>query len=90
MASRIILLNTEPNKSKYVRDEMFFRHYWLQIKQNVYSIGTFRATVETQFMVKVYRKIAKSLILTVFHFSINQHFSECKDVSHASIDCIIY
>ena len=43
MASRIILLNTEPNKSKYLRDKMFFRHYWLQMKQNLYSIGTFRA-----------------------------------------------
>ena len=81
MASRIILLNTEQNKSKYLRDEMFFRHYWLQIKQNVYSIGTFRAPVAT-------KKIAKSLILTVFHFSICQQFPECKDVSHASSDYI--
>ena len=86
MASRITLLNIEINRSKNLRDEMIFRLYWLQIKQNVYSIGTFRATVATQFIVKVYRKIAKCVILTVFHFSISQQFSKCKDVSHASSD----
>ena len=53
MASIIILLNTEQNKSTYLRDEMFKIHYWLQIKQNVYSIGTFRAPVATKFIVKV-------------------------------------
>ena len=72
MASRIILLNIELNKSKYLRDEMIFRHYWLQIKQNEYSIGTFRATVATQFIVKVYRKIAKKSHFDLFHFSISQ------------------
>ena len=53
VASIIILLNTEQNKSTYLRDEMFYIHYWLQIKQNVYSIGTFCALVATQFIVKV-------------------------------------
>ena len=53
VASIIILLNTEQNKSKYLRDKMFFRHYWLQIKQIVYSIGTFRAPVATQCIVQV-------------------------------------
>ena len=43
VASGIILLNTEQNKAKYLRDEMFFIHYSLQIKQNEYSIGTVRA-----------------------------------------------
>ena len=51
--SKIILLNTEQNKSKYLRDEMFFIHYWLQIKQNVYSIGTFRAPAATKCIVEV-------------------------------------
>ena len=53
MALKIILLNTEENESKYLRDEMFFRHYWLQIMQNVYSIGTFHAPVATQLIVNV-------------------------------------
>ena len=53
VASRIILLNTDQNKSKYLRDEMFFRHQWLQIKQNVYLICIFRAPVATKFIVKV-------------------------------------
>ena len=50
---KILLLNTEQHKSTYLSDEMFFIHYWQQIKQNVYSIGTFRAPVATQFIVKV-------------------------------------
>ena len=53
MALRITLLNNEQNKSISLHDEMFFRHYWLQIKQNVHSIGTFRSPVATQFIVKV-------------------------------------
>ena len=47
------LLNNEQNKSTYWRDEMFFIHHSLQIKQNVYSIGTFRAPVATEFIVNV-------------------------------------
>ena len=46
-------LNTELNKPKYLRDEMIFMHCSLQIKQNIYSIGMFRAPVVTQFIVKV-------------------------------------
>ena len=34
-------------------DEMIFMHCSLQIKQNIYSIGIFRAPVVTQFIVKV-------------------------------------
>ena len=32
---------------------MFFMHCLLQIKQNIYPIGIFRAPVVTQFIVKV-------------------------------------
>ena len=49
----IIFLNTELNKPQFLRDEMIFMHFSLQIKQNIYSIGTFRAPVVTQFIVKV-------------------------------------
>ena len=51
MTSGIISLNTKVNKSTYLCDEMMFMHYLLQIKQNVYSIGTFHALVATQFKV---------------------------------------
>ena len=44
----------ERNKSKYLRDDIFFIRYLLQIKQNVYSLGTFRAPVATH--IKKYRK----------------------------------
>ena len=37
----------------------FYIHYWLQLKQNLYSIGIVLAPVETH-IVKVHRKIAKS------------------------------
>ena len=36
-----------------MRDEMMFMHCLLQIKQNIYLIGIFRAAVVTQFLVKV-------------------------------------
>ena len=45
--------NKELNKPLFVRDEMIFIHSSLQIKQNIYSIGIFRAPVVTQFIVKV-------------------------------------
>ena len=48
-----IFLNTELNKPHFLRDEMIFMHCSLQIKQNIYSIGIFRAPVVTQFIVKV-------------------------------------
>ena len=49
----IIFLNTELNKPHFLRDEMLFMHCSLQIKQNIYPIGIFRAPVVTQFIVKV-------------------------------------
>ena len=42
---------------------MIFMHCSLQIKQNIHSIGIFRAPVVTQFIVKVLRKIEKSPII---------------------------
>ena len=59
---RIISLNTELSKLHFLRNEMIFMHCSLQIKQNIYSVGIFRAPVVTQFIVKVYRKIEKSPI----------------------------
>ena len=41
--------DTELNKLRFLRDEMIFLHCSLQIKQNIYSIGIFRAPVVTQF-----------------------------------------
>ena len=58
----IIFLNTELNKPQFLSDEMLFVHCSLQIKQNMYSIGIFRASVVTQSIVKVERKIEKSPI----------------------------
>ena len=46
-------LETELNKLHFLRDEIICMHYSLQIKQNIYSIGIFRAPVVTQFIVKV-------------------------------------
>ena len=46
-------LNAELKKPQFLRDEMIFMHCSLQIKQNIYSIGIFRAPVVTQFIVKV-------------------------------------
>ena len=46
-------LNTELIKAHFLRYEMIFMHCSLQIKQNMYSIGIFRAPVVTQFIVKV-------------------------------------
>ena len=40
-------------KSTQLRDEMFFIHYSLRTMQNLYSIGSFRAPVATQVIVKV-------------------------------------
>ena len=48
----IIFLNTELKKLHFLHDERIFMHCSLQIKQNVYSIGIFRAPVVTQFIVK--------------------------------------
>ena len=49
----IITLNTELNKPQFLCDEMMFLHCSLQIKQNIYSIGTCRPPAVTHFIVKV-------------------------------------
>ena len=46
----IIFLNTELNKLHFLRDERIFMHCSLQIKQNIYSIGIYRAHVVTNFL----------------------------------------
>ena len=50
---RTIFLNIELKKPHLLVDEIVFIHCSLQIKQNIYSIGIFRALVEPQFIVKV-------------------------------------
>ena len=46
-------LEYRTKQATLLRDEMIFMHCSLQIKQNIYSIGIFRAPVVTQFIVKV-------------------------------------
>ena len=46
-------MNTEPNKPHFLRDVMILMHCSLQIKQNMYLVGIFRAPVVTQFIVNV-------------------------------------
>ena len=58
----IIFLNTELSKPHFLHDEMILMHCSLQIKQNIYSIGIFRAPVGTQFIIKILREIEKSPI----------------------------
>ena len=65
----MMLLNTELNKPQFLRDEMIVMHCLLQIKQNIYSIGNFRAPVVTQFIVKVWGKIKKVPYLNDYYFS---------------------
>ena len=48
----INFLNTELIKPHFLRDEMLFMYCSLQIEQNIYSRGFFRAPVETQLMIK--------------------------------------
>ena len=64
----IIFLNTELNKLHSWHDELIFMHCSLQIKQNIYSIGIFRAPVVTQIIVKVWRNIEKSPIFECLPF----------------------
>ena len=79
MASVIIFFNADKkNKSLYVHDELFLIHFSVQIKQNVYSIGTYSASGVTQIIVKMYGNIAKVTFLKVCHFSIHQHFLDTK------------
>ena len=78
MASVIIFFNTVHYKPIYLCDESFLIHFSLQIKQNVYSIGTHSGPEATQILVKMYRKIAKVTFLKVFHFSVHQYFPNTK------------
>ena len=48
VASGIIFSKTELNKSTFLRNEMFFIHYLIQIKQKLRSIGIFRAPAVKQ------------------------------------------
>ena len=81
MLLEITFLNTEVNNPHFLRDEMVFIHCSLQIKQNIYSLGIFRASVVTQFIVKVKRKFEKKVpFLKVYHFPISQHFLNVKVV----------
>ena len=86
----IIFLNTELNKPHFLRDEMIFMHCSLQIKQNIYSIGIFRAPVVTQFIVKLLRKFEKRPIFESLPFLYWSTFSGCKGGSRASSDRMIY
>ena len=76
----IILLNTEQNKPQFLRDEIILMHCSLQIKQNIYSIGIFRAPVVTQFRVKNKENSKKVPFLNVYHFSISQQLPNVKVV----------
>ena len=51
-----------------MRDELFLIHFSLQIKQNVYSLGTYSASDVTQIIAKMYGKIAKSHIFESMPF----------------------
>ena len=61
-----------------------------QIKQNMHTVGIFHAPVVTQFIVKVQKTIEKSPIFESLPFLYLSTFSECKGVSSASNDRIIY
>ena len=84
-----IFLNTELHKPPFVQRNVFM-HCSLQIKQKIYPIGIFHAPVVTQFIVKVKRKIEKSPIFESLPFLYKSTFSECKGLSLASSDRIIY
>ena len=67
-----------------MRDELFLIHFSLQIKQNVYSIGTYSASDMTKIIVKMYGKIAKSHFFESMPFPHSSAFSGYKDVGRAS------
>ena len=46
-------LEYRTKQATLLRDEMIFMHCSLQIKQNIYSKGIYRAPAVTQFIVKV-------------------------------------
>ena len=62
----------------YLHDELFLKHCSLQIKQKVYSIGTYNAPEATQILVKMYRKIAKSHIFETISFFYSSNFPNTK------------
>ena len=61
-----------------MRDELFLIHFSLQIKQNVYLIGTYSASDVTQIIVKCMENRKKITFLKVCHFSIRQHSPDTK------------
>ena len=52
LKSRVVDLGVIFLQANFLCYEMSFIHYLLQIKQNVYSIDIFPASVVTQFIVK--------------------------------------
>ena len=59
----MFVFNTEQNKSSYLRDAgNDFHPLFATTKAQIYCLGTFRAPVAAQVMVKVQRKIHKSLM----------------------------
>ena len=78
MASVINFLNTVKNKSICLRDESFLIHFSLQIKQNVYSKGTYSFPEATRILVIMYRKIEKSHIFESISFFVHQHYPDTK------------
>ena len=73
-----------------MHDEFFLIHFWLKIKQNVYSMGTYSASDVTQIIVKMFEKIAKSLIFESMSFLHSSAFSGYKDVCRASNGRTVY
>ena len=67
-----------------MRDEFFLIHFSLQIKQNVYSIGTYSASDVTEIIVNMYGKIATSHIFEGMPFLHSSAFSRYKDIYRAS------
>ena len=78
MVLGIFFLNTALKKLYFLRDKMIFMHCSLQIKQNIYSIGIFRAPVVIYVIVKYKEKWKIAPFLKVYHFSISQLFPNVK------------
>ena len=64
-------------------DELFLIDFSLQIKQNVYSIGTYSAPDVTQIIVKMFGKFAKRHIFERMPFLNSLGFFGYKDVCPA-------
>ena len=65
-----------------MRDELFLINFSPQIKQNLYSVGTYSAPEGTQSLETMYRKIAKRHISESISF-LYSRLSGYKDVSRA-------